>query len=521
MNIRTNPAFQRAQRYIAAEINSGRYTKNMPLPAMKKLAAEAGVSENTMLKAARFFRTKGALSGGNGENYIVDVGSIDNLEVDCDFNAQSSEYHCSNSTYIWQRIRDSIRKDIFSSKYAPSSLLPTMLEFQNHYRASFRTVRKALLSLASEGIIVPRGKSYAVVAASKAPAGKKIIFFTLASRSDSFADSGIPEQFLRELGHAVFACGASLEIYTYLWEEDGHCLRSRRNGKADFPPDDEILGFVYLSVNPFDPKRHEVLAHVHHRGKPVAILDISGGLGLPLFMYRKNVRLFTAAVSKHPGILAARFLLDRGHRSVAYISPYHDSPWSKNRLNGIKEVYADAGHGAGVSCFAFSLPPSIHDTYRKQAEERSNINAFEFCYRQWLSTLPRTYQQVIDPVVGSELKAHLITLGEFRDRLNSLFSQALAQNEITAWIAANDQTALAALDFLAENNIKVPERISVFGFDDSRETLQRGLTSFNFNMRAIVQLMVSFILNIHSVRQTRKPLEVDGIVADRLTVRKL
>ncbi|MBD3216615.1 MAG: hypothetical protein GF311_28630 [Candidatus Lokiarchaeota archaeon] len=107
-----------------------------------------------------------------------------------------------------------------------------------------------------------------------------------------------------------------------------------------------------------------------------------------------------------------------------------------------------------------------------------------------------------------------------RKQVDRLFEKALQQPEITAWVAANDEVALWALDLLAEKGVRVPKEISVMGFDDRTEALQERLTSYNFNFRAIIPAMIDFVLRKERslAHRMRKPLEIEGTIIERQTV---
>ncbi|MBD3321582.1 MAG: hypothetical protein GF350_10860 [Chitinivibrionales bacterium] len=74
------------------------------------------------------------------------------------------------------------------------------------------------------------------------------------------------------------------------------------------------------------------------------------------------------------------------------------------------------------------------------------------------------------------------------------------------------------MDFLNRKKIAVPGRISLIGFDDTAEALQHHLTSYNFNVEALMRLMLNYIVNTRSVPKKKHPVEVDGMIVERATV---
>jgi DNA-binding LacI/PurR family transcriptional regulator len=97
--------------------------------------------------------------------------------------------------------------------------------------------------------------------------------------------------------------------------------------------------------------------------------------------------------------------------------------------------------------------------------------------------------------------------------------RALKEHRSTAWIGANDITALVCLDFLHKKSISVPRQISVTGFDDSSDAFMQQLTSYNFNGASAVEAMFRAILGPWRQAAGRKggATAIDGFIAQRST----
>jgi DNA-binding LacI/PurR family transcriptional regulator len=76
------------------------------------------------------------------------------------------------------------------------------------------------------------------------------------------------------------------------------------------------------------------------------------------------------------------------------------------------------------------------------------------------------------------------------------------------------------MEFLKENPQK--SKIAVVGFDDTFEAFHHGLTSYNFNIQATVQVMVSYIVNPTSLPSNRRSVafEIEGMLVERKTTYK-
>jgi DNA-binding LacI/PurR family transcriptional regulator len=106
-----------------------------------------------------------------------------------------------------------------------------------------------------------------------------------------------------------------------------------------------------------------------------------------------------------------------------------------------------------------------------------------------------------------------------RKRCTPLIRRALALPGVTAWVAYNDMLALLLLDVLKSEGIAVPGRLSVASFDDVPDAFNVGLTSYNFNVPAIVEAMVDHILGGPSSRhlKSQRIVEIPGYVVERST----
>ena len=113
------------------------------------------------------------------------------------------------------------------------------------------------------------------------------------------------------------------------------------------------------------------------------------------------------------GILASEHLLDRGHKNIAFIGGEISHPSIYERLQGYKTAIQNAN---------FKIDQEL-----------------------------------------------IVTNEEFLSRQNGFkCTQLLFSNrkDVTAIFAANDATAIGALQYLKDNGYRVPEDVSVIGFDD-------------------------------------------------------
>nr|WP_315399023.1 LacI family DNA-binding transcriptional regulator [uncultured Duganella sp.] len=148
---------------------------------------------------------------------------------------------------------------------------------------------------------------------------------------------------------------------------------------------------------------------------------------------------------RHGGALAARTLLDAGHRQLAVISGPAATSDNRARMDGFFDELARAGIGR-------EAVPLIESDFSREGGCRAAL----------------------------ELTAA---------RQNGL--------PFTALFCANDEMAVGALSGLHRAGIAVPEQVSIVGYDDysSAQFAVPGLTSVHIPMRELTQNAVRWLLN--------------------------
>lgn len=182
----------------------------------------------------------------------------------------------------------------------------------------------------------------------------------------------------------------------------------------------QIKGLVISSIS----NNRELLKNLMDRGLKVVALDQKldlEGVGQVSFGFRKG------------GYLATKFLLDKGHRKIAYVT----APLNRYSRKNIYSGYKDALEEYGVP---------LNDDFIQISKQEQVLQDGSFEFEN-----------------GRELTRRL-----------------LGQSEVpTAIFACNDMTALGVINELAAQGMKVPEDMSVMGFDNIEfaQMTQPGLTT--------------------------------------------
>jgi DNA-binding LacI/PurR family transcriptional regulator len=253
-------------------------------------------------------------------------------------------------------------------------------------------------------------------------------------------------------------------------------------------------------------------------GRPVAvIIENSTGLAHSLPAKKPPVRVFQVGVTNTCATATAEMLVHYGHRHIAFFSPFHDTEWSRTRFRAIYDSMKARTPDTAVSLFALTEFTSYWDM-GCAAEERFGINARQ----KMRDILPQSIRNLATHQFDDLWRAYHGLLGNafLFMRMTPLFKQALSDKSITAWLGANDDIALMALQYLKIKGIAVPGRISVAGFDDIPAAYDVGLTSYNFSLPVVAMQAVRHVVSPSDpvFGPLHRPVELPGKVILRETV---
>ena len=294
------------------------------------------------------------------------------------------------------------------------------------------------------------------------------------------------------------------------------------NGKlcAPLSVTDQYLG-ICLYRNGFDIITPHCISELG-RKKRMVVFDDTGDLPMP---GNKNnfIKKLTIVDNYKSGSDIGRMLLDLGHRTVAFVAPYHRNQWSIDRYNGLTETFRLAGITAGIKLVGD--PNAVYD--QDFAPEPAN----------WLKSNPE-FKKAVDQLIA-ECRKSLGAQSRVTDRLSALtyeipirireqhlfkscFDTAFNLSGVSAWVCMNDTIAIAAMEYLRSRNKQVPADISLTGFDDSPEGFAVGLTSYNFNHTGASQTMLTYLFSPHeSYFGNLKAIPHEGFIANRTSVARV
>jgi DNA-binding LacI/PurR family transcriptional regulator len=184
----------------------------------------------------------------------------------------------------------------------------------------------------------------------------------------------------------------------------------------------------------------------------------------------------------------------------------------------LQKAYSAAGLSAAVS--VYTSPGSMADwpKYRAEMEQMHSDAALRDAHRRWQAKAPDVLRKHVDWLLSDSLSDAYATAC-VHATVNTLCERALADGSATAWVFPNDYICGMGYDLLRAKHIQVPRRISLVGFDDSTAAVYRRITSYYFNLPALVKAMLRHVLTphvLHGVRR-RRVIEIEGNIVERQT----
>lgn len=493
---------EKSLRYLEKSISDGFWKPGDRLPNQEELGRTIGVSGSSVGKAVRKMAKNGTLTTRPRKGIWV-------ARLQTDEAAEPVQY-CGRSRHIqkWEQLKNRIVQNLFDRTFNETDLLPTLEEMRHRYGVSINVLKKSLLSLAQEGLITPYKKGYKPNLVSNNRHKTKILFLVqvdpqLANNKDrSRASTGYifstkGRMFFQEVELFCQRKNMAFEIWGYFFKNNAITFINpeMENSKIIEHPE-RYYGTILFKLIAFTPEYKRMFADFSGEGRPLVIIDESGNLEYELPRSRKKwIHLIMIACAPFPGRKIGHYLLELGHRDVAFISPWHKEQWCFNRYLGLCKAFESAGRNYCVRLFAdnrFSSGEAHPEDPRIEDSEK-RFPAIKDLLKTYTVFTDEQIEHISKRTTGTlTFELRNMVVGYF---LQPLFEQALEHPTVTAWVCVDSNIALHALDFLKKKGIRVPEQISVAGFDDNFNSFEANLTNWNYDIPGIVAEAISFISN--------------------------
>ncbi len=502
-----------ARAYLLALVDRLKRAGCDALPPIRRIAIDAGVAPLTVSRALRQLAADGVL------NVSPRVGvRISRPAVHLQPPTAAPIHQPAQSLDL---LSSRIVTDVGNGLYVPGTPLPSYRELAQHYGASYRQVRQAFALLAAQGVLERSRRRFVVpdLPASTQPYAELV----LITGSDNIGQLQVVTPRAPEFWRALER--ECLQRKVRLTKIDqGRAIGKTRwpdGRRARLPEWDRsrtAIGYLVWTVDLGAEELERVVGLAATTGKPVVMVHEQPNIPLSVVrsLARRHERVSAVhtAVSSQCGQEMGYYLRRLGHRSIAVFYPASLDPCWLARVEGLRAAYE-----------AMGLPDAVHEyapsAYRTTEELIQAMNASEITgalasFRKRLAK----YDQVLVDDFAEDFNLFTNELALWRLFLQTTmapqFRQAQAEKAATAWVGVSDLIAFGALSFLRKQARAVPRDISVAGFDDSIEAVGWDLTSYNFNMPALMSTAVSAVLGPHGGRQAGdKVLDIRGNIMVR------
>ncbi len=342
--------------------------------------------------------------------------------------------------------------DIRSGYFSFEEPLPSQKELAARYRVSSFYIRRFLQEKLDEGLLTRKGKGRFFFPEERLPEAEfEVLLVTRASPWGEFSPASEREMdFIR----FVYRTSAKKRLKMRLLGFDvrGEKFVDRNGNRKKLSDYPRAIGILLSTLLMEIPVR--VLSRFKDSKIPVSVWWEHPKEALPgAFLRKRGWAFFNSTFGKNPGLSLGNFLKEKGFDRAAYISPYHASSWSRDRLSGIEES------GIRVNARTDSKFASPWD-FRCLAMRNG-------------------------PKYSIDLRAKT-----FEKRILKKLVKGIGSEDV--WIPANDEIAGLLRELEEENAIgKIPYMVT---FDNTSESYLLRLDSFDFNTEILVTQMFRHVI---------------------------
>jgi DNA-binding transcriptional regulator YhcF (GntR family) len=500
MKVRKAPVLSETVKKLRTVIEG---TTDGKLPSVRNLARHCSVSPVTILRAIEVLKKEGVLQGRWGSGHYI-AGVKKSFQ---DGVADLEEHSTVENTVI------TIKKDIVEGKYLTHLPLPSIKQLTAYYNVSYPTIKKAIAVLTGENVIKRSGSRYFFFTGqTKSKSRIAIIAFGLGKNAVKI-ETERERNFYRLLSNAAMQQNVILETI---------CCNDYLDEPQFYTPDDTLLAQYLKSKNIIGI----ILSSYHMKDsaeclRKLLIFDIPISAWvedhkiLKMVDYhgsvKKKLSFFDSSYSILPGYEVGRYLIGKGHKRIAYISPFHKSPWSQNRLAGLKK--------AAMAYPDIRIIPYVSADYLNDYFFLEKIIGESSFGKELISEVAEKLHPFLRSRISSIQYEHDILL---RDNLiftvcEEFIKDAFKDSSITAWVCANDQIAVLITDYWNYCSVPLSQRPALIGFDNSFKSFERNISSYEFNTSGEVQNMLNHLLYPNSTRLLNGSPEVrlSGRIVER------
>ncbi len=476
------------------------------LPSVRVLSGMLTVSPVTIMRALNTLKSEGLISGRWGKgNSIGDI-------------VQKEKTDISEERGAFRRARNQFRQDIINGSYATHLPLPSLNQLAMKYNISYPTLKKVLQSLIDDCIIKRSGtKYYFFTNRTMSQVRIAVVAFGLNRRNIKI-ETERERTFYRLLSSTALDLNVEIEFISY---------NDYLEEPVFYTPADESLHY-YLSQRGICG----IILSSYHMNNSAECLSRLLTLNLPVSAWIEDSRIldsvekygsryrkltfFDSSYSTIPGYDVGTYLISKGHRHIAFLSPFHASPWSQNRLKGLKKAVSGQ---IGASLIPMVLTEAINDyVYMSKVLAKS---AFEECFTA--TALEHDIHNFLAPRINAIKYEHDILRRDaliFSD-IKPLVDNVAKDRSVTALVCVNDLIAKLVNEYWNELGLTREQRKALIGFDNSFTSIEQQISTYEFNTQGEIQNMINHLRYPETslYKQNMSVIRISGRIIERSSTR--
>ncbi|WP_405324011.1 GntR family transcriptional regulator [Fibrobacter sp.] len=409
-------------------IESSGFKDGDRLPSVREVAASSGASTFTVFRAYRKLVSLGKIYGEKGNGYFWGPRSCIKVEV------RERET---------DRLERLLLEDWKSGKIVADSPIPSIKDLCLAYGTTQGSMSRTLVLLREKGILERKGLGHYYFGNRKSALteSKEILLIMRCNPCGNF--NGLSERELQFM-HSVYAVAhrRNLKLKVLGYFERECAFLDSSGARIEVESLRDRFGAIVSTMLVFNV--NTLFAKLSRTQFPVAVWWEHPLSAIPRALKReKRFAFFNLAFGEFPGRSVGRFLKERGVSNVAYVSPYHSSSWSIDRLRGLKK--------AGLQVY--------------EATDATHASPFDFVH---------------EPKARSHFRRILLSL--VRDI-----------PLVDAWVVANDNVGVELQSLFMSKKLKRPPYI--VSFDNSMESYRNRLDSFEFCIETLAEQSVFHLIS--------------------------
>ena len=413
---------------VKKSIKAAGFKDGDKMPSVRKMAKQLNLSVTTVHKVYKELASEGAIKLIQGKGCFWGDAPMNSVIPAED---------------VYTGIERQFQKDLDSGLLNAFEQLPSAGELAVRYRVSPYLVKKFLIQKVEQGVLVRNGRKVFFSEERSFDSSNYILFLHRSDeRGRMHIESERESDVFRTLARIASEQNLVVRFLGYYEKKDK--IFSPDGSSLTIKNDGHCLGAFISTWLVDDPQR--LFAHFAHFQSPISVWWEYAPDMVPFSVRnKKKWAFYNVAFGKEAGLIVGQYLKKKKIDSVHYISPYHESFWSKARLQGLR----DAG----------------------------------------LDVIPLVDNQFASPF---DLKDHTEREGrDSQDFLTQMVKDLLKNATLNSFVCANDWVATTVVDCYKAKGAQVPY---VIGFDDTIDSYRYVFDSFAFNVATMVREALYHIL---------------------------